>query len=167
MPAFPKRRFQHGALPVDTLHAGTALPWKRIPEAVSVPLPMMIEASSVYPTADTERDQWILAHRPRRTLLDPRRPYAFSVEDERSATGEVVPVATVFLTNRECPWRCLMCDLWRNTLTENVPAGAIPAQIDYALTALRRRARSSSITVEAFSIAAPSRLLITPLSPRE
>jgi radical SAM enzyme (TIGR01210 family) len=26
-----------------------------------------------------------------------------------------------------------MCDLWRNTLRETVPAGAIPTQIDYAL----------------------------------
>ena len=47
-----------------------------------------------------------------------------------------VPVATIFLTNRECPWRCLMCDLWKNTLTETVPAGAIAAQIDYALERL-------------------------------
>jgi len=47
-----------------------------------------------------------------------------------------VPVATIFLTNRECPWRCLMCDLWKNTLTETVPAGAIPAQIDHALARL-------------------------------
>ena len=45
-------------------------------------------------------------------------------------------VATVFLTNRECPWRCVMCDLWRNTLTETVPVGAIPEQIDYALERL-------------------------------
>jgi radical SAM enzyme (TIGR01210 family) len=29
-----------------------------------------------------------------------------------------------------------MCDLWRNTLTEAVPAGAIPDQIDYALAQL-------------------------------
>jgi Predicted Fe-S oxidoreductase len=29
-----------------------------------------------------------------------------------------------------------MCDLWRNTLTEKVPAGAIPQQIDYALAQL-------------------------------
>jgi radical SAM enzyme (TIGR01210 family) len=29
-----------------------------------------------------------------------------------------------------------MCDLWRNTLTETVPAGAIPEQIDYALSQL-------------------------------
>ncbi|MEK6302949.1 MAG: radical SAM protein [Acidobacteriota bacterium] len=45
-------------------------------------------------------------------------------------------MATVFLTNRECPWRCLMCDLWINTLAEAVPEGAIPAQIDYALSRL-------------------------------
>ena len=76
---------------------------------------------------------WILSQRPDRASLDPRRPYAFLVEEECSATGEVLPVATIFLTNRECPWRCLMCDLWRNTLTEPVPARAIPEQIDYAL----------------------------------
>ncbi|MEO6816344.1 MAG: hypothetical protein ABI177_06550 [Edaphobacter sp.] len=29
-----------------------------------------------------------------------------------------------------------MCDLWRNTLTEKVPSGAIPEQIDYALAQL-------------------------------
>jgi uncharacterized Fe-S cluster-containing MiaB family protein len=60
----------------------------------------------------------------------------FFVEDEHSAAGEVVPVATIFLTNRECPWRCLMCDLWKNTLTKTVPPGAIPAQIEYALQQL-------------------------------
>jgi radical SAM enzyme (TIGR01210 family) len=64
------------------------------------------------------------------------RPWAFFVEEERSTAGEVVPVATVFLTNRECPWRCVMCDLWRNTLAGEAPAGAIPAQIDYALERL-------------------------------
>jgi radical SAM enzyme (TIGR01210 family) len=77
-----------------------------------------------------------MARRPARRELDPQRPYAFLVEDERTDTGEVVPVATIFLTNRECPWRCLMCDLWQNTLTRTVPTGAIPAQIDYALEQL-------------------------------
>ncbi len=50
--------------------------------------------------------------------------------------GEIVPVATVFLTNRECPWRCLMCDLWKNTLEHSVAPGMIPAQIEYALQRL-------------------------------
>lgn len=92
--------------------------------------------TSTYPSRSAERDRWILSHRRVRENLDPRRPYAFLVEDECSAAREIVSVATVFLTNRECPWRCLMCDLWRNTLTETVPAGAIPEQISYALVKL-------------------------------
>ncbi len=88
-----------------------------------------------YPTLGPQRDEWILARRPERNTLDPLRPYAFFVENEYSA-GEIVPVATIFLTNKECPWRCLMCDLWRNTLLETVPSGAIPAQIEYALQRL-------------------------------
>ena len=89
-----------------------------------------------FPVSAAERDAWIVSRRPERNSVDPLRPYLFLVEDERTATGEVAPVATVFLTNRECPWRCLMCDLWRNTLTESVRVGAIPAQIDYALQRL-------------------------------
>lgn len=96
----------------------------------------MVPLPSVYPAASHERDKWILERRPARLALDPFNPYAFSVEDECSASREVVPVATIFLTNRECPWRCLMCDLWRNTLREKVPIGAIPAQIDHALARL-------------------------------
>jgi hypothetical protein len=68
--------------------------------------------------------------------LSPDKPYAFLVEEECSATRELVSIATIFLTNRECPWRCLMCDLWKNTLTEPVASGAITAQIDYALAQL-------------------------------
>jgi radical SAM enzyme (TIGR01210 family) len=73
------------------------------------------------------------ALRPSRNAVDPYRPYAFFVEEEFGVSGAVEPIATVFITNRECPWRCVMCDLWRNTVTEAVPFGAIPAQIDYAL----------------------------------
>ena len=96
----------------------------------------MTQLSSQYPARATERDRWILAQRPERNALDPHRPYAFFVEEEQSATGTVLPVATVLLTNRECPWRCVMCDLWRNTLTETVPQGAIPEQIRYAMAQL-------------------------------
>ena len=97
---------------------------------------MSLRLSSSYPLGELERDRWILEHRPERETLDPQRPYAFFVEEEASGSGEVVPVATIFLTNRECPWRCVMCDLWRRTLTASVPPGAIPAQIDFALSQL-------------------------------
>jgi len=95
------------------------------------------EAASraAYPEAPPARDHWILGRRGERNRLDPLRPYAHFVEKERTECGEVVDVATLFLTNRECPWRCLMCDLWKNTTAETVPAGAIPAQIRGALAA--------------------------------
>ena len=92
--------------------------------------------SPPYPATNLERDQWVLEHRPERKTLDPQKPYLFFLEQELCASREILPVATIFLTNRECPWRCVMCDLWRNTLTSSVPPGAIPAQIDFALSQL-------------------------------
>jgi len=86
-----------------------------------------------YADQANERDAWIVAQRGVRNTLDPRRPYALLLEEEPDATGAVIPIATIFLTNRECPWRCVMCDLWRNTLAEPTPPGAIPAQIEFAL----------------------------------
>jgi archaeosine synthase beta-subunit len=91
---------------------------------------------TTYPDSSVARNRWILERRPTRNLLDPWRPYAFAVETEADDDGGAVEVATVFLTNRECPWRCLMCDLWRNTLEETVPPGAIAAQIRHALERL-------------------------------
>jgi len=81
-------------------------------------------------------DSEILAARPPKNKVDPWRPYAFLSEPERTALGTVEDVATLFLTNGECPFHCLMCDLWKNTLDERTPPGAIPAQIDYALMRL-------------------------------
>jgi uncharacterized Fe-S cluster-containing MiaB family protein len=87
-------------------------------------------------SANASLDAWIVERRPARNAVDPLRPYAFFAERERSRDGRIVVVNTIFLTNRECPWRCLMCDLWKNTLTDSVPVGAIPAQIEYALSRL-------------------------------
>lgn len=77
-------------------------------------------------------DLEVTAMRPAKNRLDPWKPYAFLVEPERSAEGTVDDVMTIFLTNRECPFHCTMCDLWKNTLDDRAPAGAIAAQIDYA-----------------------------------
>ncbi len=92
--------------------------------------------SSSYPESAAGRDRWILARRLAREELNPREPYAYFIEEERSADGEIVPVTTILLTNRECPFRCVMCDLWRNTLSESGSRGAIPEQIDFALRRL-------------------------------
>ena len=72
-------------------------------------------------------------------MIDPLKPHGFFLEKERSGLGRVVDSAVILLTNKECPWRCLMCDLWQHTVTETVPLGAIPRQIKYALAQLGSR----------------------------
>ena len=57
-------------------------------------------------------------------------------EEEPDESGALVPTSVVFLTNRECPFRCVMCDLWMNTLDDAVPAGAVVHQIRQALAEL-------------------------------
>jgi radical SAM enzyme (TIGR01210 family) len=78
----------------------------------------------------------LLAARGPKNRVDPRRPYAFLVEQERSAESQMEDVATIFLTNKECPFSCVYCDLWKNTTDSAVQPGDIPAQIDYALSRL-------------------------------
>lgn len=67
--------------------------------------------------------------------VDPDRPWHFLHESEPD-DGEMVAINTLFLTGRECPFRCVMCDLWKNTLDGPTPPGAIPRQIRYALERL-------------------------------
>ena len=81
-------------------------------------------------------DRWVLERRGPKAALDPWRAYATAWEEEPDASGVLIPTTVVFLTNRECPFRCVMCDLWVNTLDETVPSGAIAAQIRTALAGL-------------------------------
>ena len=75
----------------------------------------------------------LVAARPPKNAIALDRPYAFVTEQERSAEGQVEWVSTLFLSNRECPYRCLMCDLWKNTIDDPTPPGAVTEQIDFAL----------------------------------
>ncbi len=88
-----------------------------------------------------QRRREIERARPARQIVDPQRAQACWIEDEADGQGNVVPVATILLTVSECPWRCAMCDLWKNTLTQPTPRGAVPRQIAAALAALPRPAR--------------------------
>ena len=89
-----------------------------------------------YPESASARTEFVLSKRGRKNALDPRRAYGAFVEEEPDGDGGTVRVATVLLTNRECPWHCVFCDLWRNTLDAIVPSGAIRAQIETALEGL-------------------------------
>ena len=68
--------------------------------------------------------------------VNPDIPYHFLHEQEPAPDGSLQNVNTLFLTGRECAFKCLMCDLWKNTLDSPTPPGAIVRQIDYALARL-------------------------------
>lgn len=86
----------------------------------------------------TNRDltQRILALRGAKATLDPRSPYAYFDELELSRHNQVENVTTLFLTNRECPYRCAMCDLWKHTLDRSVTVEEILEQIQFGIREL-------------------------------
>ena len=100
----------------------------------------MSSAAASFPESTGERDAWIRQRRPdldrKRDALPLDRPAGTLIEEEPDAAGKLGRSLTVFLTNRECPWRCLMCDLWQHTTRHPVPVGAIPRQLDAALGAV-------------------------------
>jgi archaeosine synthase beta-subunit len=78
-------------------------------------------------------DKWILMGRGNKNSVDPLKPYAWLVEKERTVSGEIEDTAIIFLTNSECTFHCLMCDLWKNTTDKPLQPGFIPRQIEFAL----------------------------------
>jgi radical SAM enzyme (TIGR01210 family) len=81
-------------------------------------------------------DRQILELRGPKTTVVQEHAYATGWEEEPGVSGAQVATAVVFLTNRECPFRCVMCDLWTHTLDVSVDRGAIPAQIRGGLALL-------------------------------
>ena len=80
--------------------------------------------------------RWIRSMRGEKSPVDPFLPYGWFNEQEIGLEGKVEEVSSILLSNRECPYSCLMCDLWKHTTDETVPVGAIPAQLEYALEKL-------------------------------
>lgn len=92
-----------------------------------------------YPSTRALRDRFVLERRGERLPREPFKQPRVVVEPERDARGQIVDVATLFLTGRECPWRCVMCDLWRHASPEDTAPGAIPLQIRRAVAGLESR----------------------------
>ena len=99
---------------------------------------------TAYPATPAARDRFILDLRGPRPSHDARRYQDLVVEDETTEQGGTARVGTVFLTGRECPWRCAMCDLWRFTTHGDTPHGAIPLQVAAARQEWRDRAEHIS-----------------------
>jgi archaeosine synthase beta-subunit len=78
-------------------------------------------------------DLSIRRRRPAKPVIDPWRPLGVLDETERTAAGPPCVLRTVFLAGAECPFTCVFCDLWRQTLDGATPRGALPRQIEAAL----------------------------------
>ncbi|NLH74457.1 MAG: radical SAM protein [Verrucomicrobia bacterium] len=98
-----------------------------------------------YPSTRPGRDRWILKHRSPRSKVDPWRPISVAIENEPSVKGGIERVLVMILAGSECPWRCVMCDLWKNTIAEPMPQGAVPAQIRAGLAVVRGRLEAGDI----------------------
>lgn len=81
-------------------------------------------------------NQIVEKFRPPKAELDVNKPYLYLHEQEVQKDGVLTQVNTIFLTNKECSFKCVMCDLWRHTTNETTPGGSIPRQIEYALKRL-------------------------------
>jgi len=104
-------------------------------------VPDGVFAAVEYPTGRAERDRFVLARRGSRHAVDPWATPRVAIDPEPDGAGGVVDAVTLFLTGRECPWRCVMCDLWRDTLETDTPPGAIPHQIAAGLRLVPSNAR--------------------------
>ena len=98
-------------------------------------LPM---SKAEYPAKPQEQSAWITGRRPERNVQDVRKPYHAMLEQEVGPDGQLWDVATLFLVNKECPFRCLMCDLWKNTTVDAVSADDIVAQVEAGLAVTGR-----------------------------
>ena len=84
-------------------------------------------------------DRWV------RSLRGPRSDRSVSSqprvlhESERLPGGGVISAATVFLTGKECPFSCVYCDLWQQTMTGPTPRGSLPEQLKSALSDISQR----------------------------
>ena len=84
-------------------------------------------------------DRWVRSLRGPRTPPSAWRPIRVVHEHERRPGGGVVEAATVFLAGTECPFSCVYCDLWQETLDDATPLGALPQQLGLALDEISQR----------------------------
>ena len=79
-------------------------------------------------------DAWVASLRPAKRLPPMDRPIAAFVERELLPTGRCVRVGTILLNNRECPYRCVFCGLWQDTIDDTPRPDAVARQVEQALT---------------------------------
>lgn len=103
---------------------------------------------------DSQRfdSSWILENRGPKNAVLPDRPYAYLIEKERSQAGVIENIGTVFLTNKECPFRCLMCDLWKNTTDYSVTPEQIDQQVLFSLSEFAKQIERENLALHSLKL---------------
>ncbi len=81
----------------------------------------------------------ILQFRGPRTPTAPAAPPALVTEIEPDQNRSPKQATTVFLIGKECPFRCLMCDLWKHTTDVAPPPGSLVQQLNTVLPQIPHR----------------------------
>ena len=68
--------------------------------------------------------------------LDEQTAYGVFSEPELTRNGIVEDHNIILTTNKECSFKCVMCDLWKNTLDYRVDDGVVAKQVEDALAKL-------------------------------
>ena len=74
--------------------------------------------------------------RPKKNRVDATVANGIFSEPELTRNGVIETHNIILTTNKECPFKCVMCDLWKNTLDYRVEQGVITKQIRDALKQL-------------------------------
>lgn len=84
-------------------------------------------------------DETILRFRGTKVEIDLTQPMGVIHEEEPNLDRPAAKTTTVLLGGKECPFRCLMCDLWKYTIDAPTPNGAIVQQLNAALEQIQHR----------------------------
>ncbi len=75
-------------------------------------------------------------HLTAKNQVDETKANGFFSEEELTRSGVVEKHNVILTTNKECSFKCVMCDLWQNTLDYRVENGVITKQVKGALDEL-------------------------------
>lgn len=80
-------------------------------------------------------DRWVQSLRPAKRAPEPHTAVASFVEREMLPSGACGRALTVIFSNRECPYRCVFCGLWQETLDTSSSPGDVAVQLERAIAA--------------------------------
>jgi hypothetical protein len=81
-------------------------------------------------------DSWIDSLRPEKSRRPLSEPVGAWTEAEIMPDGRRGTVGTIIINNRQCPYRCVMCGLWRDTVDFTPEVGQVADQVSTALAKL-------------------------------